>query len=145
MILDMHALFSENQAIVADAPSTNVYDLGAPGVAAYNNVQLRRNIDKSQKIPLLIQVVEDFDLLTSLKIIVQTDDNSAFSSPKNIIEDEVLLADLKEGYISSIEKVPRNIMERYVRIYYDVVGTNPTEGKVTAGIVGAVDGSYAGN
>jgi hypothetical protein len=35
--------------------------------------------------------------------------------------------------------------ERYMRIKYTVVGTAPTQGKITAGFVAAVDGAYVGN
>lgn len=144
MILDQNSLFSDAQAITASANSTNFYDLGQPGVTAYNSNQLKRNLGKAKETPLLIQVVEDFNTLTSLQIIVQTDDNSAFSSAKDVMSVTVPLAELKAGYICPIDKLPRGIVERFVRIRYVVGGTNPTLGKVTAGIVAAVDGSYIG-
>ena len=31
--------------------------------------------------------------------------------------------------------VPRGTNERYMRLYYDVTGTAPTTGKITAGLV----------
>ena len=144
MILDMHALFSDAQAITGDAASTNSYDLGAPGIAPFNKVQLRRNIGKGVEIPLLIQVVEDFDELTSLTVIVQTDEDVDFGSPKDVLQVVVPLAELVAGFIFPIDKVPRGIVERYLRLYYDVTGTDPNNGAITAGIVGAVDGSYVG-
>lgn len=144
MILDQHAIFSDAQAITATANSTNTIDLGAPGVAAYNSVQLKRNLGKGMDTPLLIQVVQDFNLLTSLQFIVQTDDNDAFSSAKDVLSITVPLAELKAGFISPIDRLPRSITERFVRIRYVVSGTAPTSGKVTAAIVAAVDGSYEG-
>lgn len=144
MVLDQLSLFSDAQAITATANSTNSYDLLQPGVAAYNSVQLRRNLGKAKETPLLIQVVEDFNTLTSLTIIVQTDDNSAFSSAKDVMQVVVPLAELKAGYICPIDKLPRGIVERHVRLRYVVTGTNPTLGKITAGFVAAVDGSYVG-
>ena len=144
MILDQNAIFSDAQAIVAPAVSTNTYDLGLPGVAAYNSVQLKRNIGKGCEIPLLIQVVEDFDALTSLTIHVQSDDNVGFSSAKNVMSETILLADLKAGYISKIDKLPRETKEQFIRLSYVVAGSNPTVGKITAGFVGAVDGAYKG-
>lgn len=143
MILDQNAIFSDAQAIVASAVSTNTYDLGLPGVAAYNSVQLKRNIGKGCEIPLLIQVVEDFDALTSLTIHVQSDDNVGFSSAKNVMSETVLLADLKAGYISNIDKLPE-IKEQFIRLSYVVAGSNPTVGKITAAFVGAVDAAYKG-
>lgn len=139
MVLDKSVLFSDAQAVTATAASTNVLDLGALGKTAYNAVQLKHNVGH-KCIPLLIQVVEDFADLTTLKIAVESDDNSAFSSAKEIIAETVALADLKAGYVSVIEKLPR-IKERYIRVKYTVTGTNPTLGKITAGIALAVDGS----
>ena len=144
MILDQNALFSDKQAITASAASTNFYDLGAPGVTGYNSAQLLRNLGKGKETPLLVQVNEDFDALTSLSIAIQSDEDPAFGTPKTVVEISVPLADLVVGYILPIDKLPRDIKERYVRIFYTVVGLAPTTGQITAGIVAAVDGSYVG-
>jgi hypothetical protein len=149
MILDQLSLLSDAQAITASAPSQNVYDLGETGFVTYNagigdKAQLKRSFPKSAHIPLLIQVVEDFAGLDSLKISVQFDSDPAFSAPKDLICQEVLAADLKAGFISSIDKVPSEITERYFRVFFDVVNGPASAGKVTAGIVGAVDESYKG-
>jgi len=140
----MHSIFSDQQVITASAVSTNTYDLGAPGRTAYNSVQLRRNIGICEE-PLLIQVTETFNTLTSLVVEIQTDDNVAFTSPKVVLSVTVPLANLIEGYISPIDNLPRGVKERYLRLNYTVVGANPTLGKITAGFVGAVDGAYRGN
>lgn len=144
MILDDQAIFSDAQAITGDAASTNIIDLGAPGVTAYNQAQLVRNLGKGKHIPLLIQVVEDFDALTSLEIIVQGSVDEAFTSPVAVMSETVPLGELVVGRISRIDKVPREFKFRYMRIFYNVNGANPTVGQITAGIVGAVDGSYQG-
>jgi len=144
MILDQNSLFSDAQAITATANSTNHYDLGEMGIAAYNNIQLKRNLGKAKESPLLIQVVEAFDALTSLQIIVQTDDNDSFSSAKDVMSVTVPLAELVQGYICPIDRLPRGIVERFVRLRYVVSGTAPTVGKITSGFVVAVDGSYVG-
>jgi hypothetical protein len=144
MILDQLALFSDAQAITVDAASTNIMDLGAPGIVPYGQVQLVRNMGKAGEIPLLIQVVEDFATLTSLQVIVQSDSSSAFASPKDLISADIPVADLVAGYIFPIDKLPRGIKEQYIRLYFNVVGANATAGKITAGIVGAVDGAYQG-
>jgi len=144
MIIDTQVLFSEAQVITATAVSTNSLDLGAPGIAPYRKNQLKRNMDKSQKIPLLIQVVQSFNTLTSLKIDVEMAIDEAFTAPVIVASELVLLADLKAGYICPIEKVPRGITMRYLRLKYTVAGTAPTLGQITAGIVAAVDGAYVG-
>jgi hypothetical protein len=144
MVFDQLSLLSDAQAITASAPSTNIYDLGAPGIAAYNSVQLKRNLGKGMDTPFCIQVVQDFNLLTSLEVVVQSDDTDSFASPKSIMSVSVPLADLKKGFIFPIDRLPRSIKERFVRLQFNVTGTNPTAGKITAGAVAAVDGSYIG-
>jgi hypothetical protein len=143
MVLDKNTLFSDEQAITVTAASTDVLDLGALGIVPYNQAQLlhRKGL---KEIPLLIQVVENFATLTSLKIAVETDDNSAFSSAKEVLSQTVLVADLVAGFISAIDKIPRGVNERYMRIKYTVNGADATAGKITAGIVLAVDGAYKG-
>lgn len=145
MILDLNAIFSNSQAITATAVSTNVIDLGAPGVAAYGNVQLRRN-NKGDDIPLLIQVNQAFNLLTSLTISVQGSVDEAFTSPVVLATTgAVPLASLVAGFIyRPLVDLPRNNIYRFIRISYTVAGTDPTLGSITAGIVSAVDASYKG-
>ena len=142
MILDQRTLLSDQQVITATANSTNVIDL-LPLGKMYDGTQLIRknNIMNS---PLLIQVTEAFNTLTSLAIVLQTDSDEAFGTPLEVIRLVVPLASLKAGYISAIEMLPRGPMERYFRLRYEVTGAAPTTGKITAGIVAAVDGAYRG-
>lgn len=128
MIFDLQTLFSNAQAITATAGSTNTIDLGpiATGIT--------RDIGKGTKIPLLIQVVEAFNNLTSLTIALQTDDNTGFSSPKTVWSSTVALADLIAGAVVVPEYVQRGTNERYMRLNYTVTGTAPTTGKITAGV-----------
>jgi len=133
MVLDKSLLFSEAQAITADAASTNVIDLGALGITPHLGAQLKHNVGH-KKIPLLIQVVENFATLTSLKIAIQSDDNDGFSSAKELLAITVPVAELIAGFKVPFRQLPI-IKERYVRIYYDVNGSNATAGKITAGIV----------
>ncbi|EMV9403987.1 hypothetical protein AADU91_004498 [Klebsiella michiganensis] len=126
MLLDQQALFSAVQAITATAASTNVIDTGS-----------NKDVGKYGDIPLLIQVVEAFNNLTSLTVTVQTDDNSAFSSAADVLTMTIPLASLVLGYKSPVITLPMK-MERYIRLNYTVTGTAPTTGKVTAGITGGV-------
>lgn len=126
MLLDQQALFSAAQAITATAASTNVIDTGS-----------NKDVGKYGDIPLLIQVVEGFNNLTSLNVTVQTDDNSAFSSAADVLSMTIPLASLVLGYKSPVITLPMK-MERYIRLNYTVTGTAPTTGKVTAGIAGGV-------
>ena len=126
MLLDQQALFSAAQAITATAASTNVIDTGS-----------NKDVGKYGYIPLLIQVVEGFNNLTSLTVTVQTDDNSAFSSAADVLSMTIPLASLVLGYKSPVITLLMK-MERYIRLNYTVTGTAPTTGKVTAGITGGV-------
>ncbi|MGP0189565.1 Bbp16 family capsid cement protein [Klebsiella quasivariicola] len=126
MLLDQQALFSAAQAITATAASTNVIDTGS-----------NKDVGKYGDIPLLIQVFEGFNNLTSLTVTVQTDDNSAFSSAADVLSMTIPLASLVLGYKSPVITLPMK-MERYIRLNYTVTGTAPTTGKVTAGITGGV-------
>ena len=147
MILDNQALFSDAQVVNSAAliPSTNVLDLGLAGITAYQPSQLRRRMGKGM-MPLLIQCVEAFaGAATVVTIQVQSCALEDFSAGiQNVISIDVPVADLIAGYISPIDKLPRTVKNRYLRLAYTANGI-PTAGKFTAGIVGAVDGGYQGN
>jgi len=133
MLYDKENLFSENQAITADAASTNVVCL-AKG-------QLKE-VAFGTPIPLRIQVTETFATLTSLEIKVQTATDAAFTTPITLATTgAIAAADLVAGYVAPINYVPKG-NKGYLRLYYDVTGSSATAGKITAGIVAANDGSY---
>lgn len=126
MLFDAKLLLSNQQAITATAPSTDVIDTGS-----------EKDVGKGGCVPLVIQVTEDFNTLTSLAVAIQTDSDSAFGSPKTLATVTIVLADLKAGYITPVITLPQGC-ERYIRLNYTVAGTAPTTGKVTAGIVAGV-------
>jgi hypothetical protein len=135
MILDQTVLLSDEQAIVATAASTDYLDLGATGTPKLRNATaLIRNISKGEPIPFLVQITEAFNTLTSLTVAIQTDDNTSFSSPTTVYSESIVLASLTLGARINIDVLPKNVKERYMRMYYTVVGTAPTLGKVTAGV-----------
>lgn len=137
MIFDMTNLFSDNQAITADAASTNIIDLGVTGTPYGAPSALRRDIGPGTDVPLAIVVTESFNNLTSMTIAIQTDDNPAFSSPTSIWTSQAYtLAELAVGgkYLLP-DDMPVGTNERYVRLFYDVTGTAPTTGKILAGVV----------
>ena len=130
MILDNQTLLSNAQAITADAGSTNQIDLSprASGIV--------RDIGPGKPIPLLVQVVEAFNNLTSIVVSIQTDEDSAFGSPTTVASTGAIpLASLVAGYQFNLDYIPRDTQERYMRLYYDITGTAPTTGKITAGVV----------
>lgn len=135
MIFDAQSLFSDAQAITADAASTNTIDLGAAGTPMHAKGPITQDVGRGRPIELRMQVVEAFNNLTSLRIVIQTDSTEAFSSPKEASSVTVPLASLVAGYVAPIAYVPRGVDERFVRVFYDVTGTAPSTGKVTAGLV----------
>lgn len=133
MLYDLENLFSNNQAVTADAASTNVIKLAAGQL---------KEVSFGTPIPLRIQVTEDFATLTSLNIKVQTASDEAFTTPVDLAATgAIAAADLKAGYVAPINFIPKGNLG-YMRLYYDVTGSNATAGKITAGIVAANEGSY---
>jgi hypothetical protein len=145
MILDDRLKFSEDQAITADADSTNYMDLGAPG-STYDGVSLQRKLDQLGMSKLHVQITEAFDNLTTLDIIVEEASDSSFSADlKDVLTVQVPLAQLVAGFVvPGFESFPRGISQRYIQFKYNVNGTNPAAGKITAIGVAANDASYQG-
>ncbi|MFA5965291.1 MAG: Bbp16 family capsid cement protein [Sphingomonas sp.] len=140
MIFDSTSLFSSAQAITASAASSNVIDLGQPGTVFGAAAPLARDIGRGEEVPIGLRVVESFNNLTSLTVTVETDDNAGFTSPTAVFTSIAYpLADLASGARHLLpDEIPVGVNERYVRLKYTVAGTAPTTGRITAGIVAAV-------
>jgi len=134
MIFSQNLIFSDQQAITATAASTNVIDLGAKLTPPHEGAALSPDIGIGSKTCLLIQVTEAFDNLTSLNIACQKDDNSAFSSPETIWDEDIVLAGLTVGARALWEHISKRTDQQYLRLLYTVTGTGPTVGKIMAGI-----------
>lgn len=140
MIFDATGLFSDGQAITATAASTNLIDLGATGTIYGAASALVRDIGPGNRIPLMITVTQSFNTLTSLTISLETDDNAGFSSATTIwTSPAYTLAQLAVGAKQNLlpDSIPLGANERYLRLKYTVTGSNPTLGKITAGVVAA--------
>ena len=139
MIFDKQNLFSDGQAITGSAGSDNVIDLGAVGTPSGDKQALRRDIGRGGKIPLVVQVVEDFAGLTNLTVTVETSDDPAFGADvrTHASSGAVALSKLKAGYAFFPDFVPMadaEGMARYLRVNYTKSGSNASAGKITAGI-----------
>lgn len=139
MILDNSLVLSDQQAITATAASTNVWDILLQGtpygwLSAYG-----RDLGEGEEdIPLLVQVIQAFNTLTSLTVSWETSVDAAFTSPVVIATTAALpLASLVAGYRIPMTRVPRGSFLQYNRLKYTVTGTNPTLGTVTAAVVAA--------
>ena len=134
MILDTQTMFSDDQAITASAASTNILDLGASATPTGAAAAISRDLGKSM-VPILIQVTTAFATNTSLKVSIQTDDNTGFSSAATALETEAIaVATLVAGYKFVINWAPYTVNERYLRLYYTIAGSNASAGNITAGI-----------
>lgn len=144
MIFSAQQIFSDDQAITATAISTNVIDLGAADTPYGAQAALYQDIGKGNKIPLLVQVTEAFNTLTSLTITVEASAAAGLTSPDVLFTQVIPLASLTVGKQINIDVVPNGITKRYLGVRYTVTGTNPTLGKVTAGIVAGVQTNVTG-
>jgi len=144
-IFDITNMFCEDQAITGDARSTNTIDLGVTGKPFGDSRSLVRDIGKGCKLPLSITVTETFNNLTSLTVQLQCDDNSGFSSAKTVAQATYLAAELVAGkQLSFPDEIPEGLNEEFMSLYFDVTGTNPSTGKITAGVVASRHTNFSG-
>lgn len=136
MLIDSTGLLSEQQAITATARSTNQLDMGAPG-SVFSGRQLTRDIGAGRPVRLFLIVTQGFNTLTSLTVSLRTDGDTAFGSPNTIWTlPTIPLASLVVGAKFALPPITGPFpVERYVELLYTVVGTNPTLGAITAGVV----------
>jgi hypothetical protein len=141
MIFDNTLLLSDQQAITADAASTNTIDLQGTG-SPFGGSAIVKDVGRSTRVPLAILVTETFNNLTSLQVQVQTSpDNTTWTTIESGMT--VPLASLTSGYpFKVIDELPEGTNVRYVRLFYDITGTAPSTGKITAGVVMARQTNY---
>ena len=136
MIFSLNQLFSDHQAVVADAASTNILDLGAPGTPYGAAAALVRDVGPGEPVPIEVMITQAFDNLTSLDIQLQVATDEAFTTPVIVQSQSLLLAALTVGARVNFMYLPENTDLRYLRLFYDVTGTAPTAGTIYAGISG---------
>lgn len=134
MILSAQQLFSDDQAITATAISENVIDLGLAATPHGAAAALNNDKGKGNIVPLLVQVTEAFNTLTSLTITVEVSAAAGLTSPQVLATETILLADLAVGKQMFMQVLPNGVDLRYLGVRYTVTGTPPTLGKITAGI-----------
>lgn len=136
MILNQNLLFSDNQAITATAISANVLSFPANSIAPYETAAIARDLGSGTPIPMLIQVVEAFNTLTSLTITLETADNAALSTAPVVLgtSGAVPLASLIVGFRPFFRFMPAGTVKQFLGLRYTVTGTNPTLGRITAAL-----------
>lgn len=132
MILDEQAIFSDKQAVTADAASTNI-------------IKFKGEVAFGTPIEIFGEVMEAFKAaeVASVVVKVQTDDNAAFSSATDLVSET--LSALTAGTKFKLKYLPKG-NEGYIRLYYDLTFQSgvsaATAGKITAGIVDGSPESY---
>ena len=135
MIFSKNSLFSDDQAITATANSTDVRDLGTPGTPYGGAAALHQDIGKGAKVPILVQVTEDFTTsagATALIIALETGSTSALNTI--VLSQTILIADLVAGKQISFDVLPNDITEQYLGLSYTPVTGDFDGGSITAGI-----------
>lgn len=135
MIFDMQSMFSDKQAITGDAASENTIDLGLPGTPQHGVAPITQDVGRGRGICMRTQVTEDFNNLTSLEFIMQASDDVAFTDPVDVASYTLANDELVPGAVGPLQYLPRGLNKRYVRMFYNVVGTAPTTGRITSGLV----------
>lgn len=123
MRIDAQNLYSDAQAITADAASTNVIDHGAD-----------RNLGIGE--PLSVYLTVDVSAAGggTLTVTVQTDDNVDFSTPTTVATSGAVADTALTAGSSLVIPLPANTaVERFTRLNYDV--TTMTGITVTAMLV----------
>lgn len=146
MIFDKQNVLSEHQAITATAVSEHSIDLlktGAPAgvdwaVPAFGPSPVS-DIGRGGRKNVYCQVTENFNALTSLAFeLVGSDTVDANGKVNGTIKVyqtvTVPINDLKAGKQVNFVLQP-GMDKRYLALRYTVTGTNPTAGKIYAGVV----------
>lgn len=115
MILDILNRYSNAQALTATAVSTDVLDHG-----------VQRNIGIGEPMVVVVTVpVALAGTSPTFQVTLQTDDNSAFSSPANIAM-SASFTSLPAGSKVVLGVPATATFERYSRLSYTLGGTTPT-------------------
>jgi hypothetical protein len=113
MIIDYNLQLSDAQSVTADAASNKMIDVGSDrdiGVGEDMKIALNFDVAMGGTSP-------------TLAVLVQTDDNSSFSSATTVLTSRsIASAAIGDTLVLGLP----DTNERYVRLYYDVGGTSPT-------------------
>lgn len=114
------------QTITDTAASTNPIDLGAAG----------KNIAAGKKgIYLVAIATEAFATLTSLEILLETSSAENFETNKLQVDmRHYLRATMTAGQILWNQRLSVELYQRYLRLYFNVIGTTASAGKIIAGL-----------
>lgn len=145
MIFSAQQLFSDDQAITATANSENVIDTGVAGTPYGAAAALNKDIGKGAKIPLLVQITEDFTTSASMSALIIALETGSTTALNTIIASQtILIADLVAGKQINLDFLPNGIVERYLGLSYTPVTGDADGGAITAGICMGVQTNVTG-
>lgn len=124
MLIDNSLVLSQEQSVKTSCASENTVDQAAAGQAHTHAA-------------FLVRVDETFAGASAVKISLQTADDAAFASPKELFSASFTAADLKAGKTVLQAVLPQGLL-RYLRGYYTVTGSG-TAGKLSLFITDPVD------
>lgn len=108
------------QALTGDAASTNYVNLDAAGVVMSGG---------AKPTWLIVRVGAAFVTLTSLEIAIETDSDSGFATAlKEVAKWEFALASMTAGALLINQPLGHWSYQQYIRLYFNVVGSNPGSG-----------------
>ena len=112
------------QTITADAASTNVIDLDKANI----------DISSGQKsVYLVAKVIAAFNTLTSMEVFLETS-TAVAGTYIQVAMKNIALADLAVGALIFNEQMPVVLWRRFIRMRFNVIGSDPTLGTIIAGL-----------
>lgn len=123
MFFDKELIFSENQSVTNSAASSNIVEIG-------------ENAGAGEALKLYIKVKENFasDSAATLKVSLQGSDDSAFTTPVELISSAEIGKDvLVAGKSIEMGSVPAQ-HGKFIRLYYTTDAVM-TAGKITSAVV----------
>jgi hypothetical protein len=130
MLMDKELIFSDAQAITADAASTVALDTNYIG----------RAIEEPWLVVNVETTLDTAGEAGTLVVKLQVDDNASFTSAIDLFTSQSFAeADLASGKNLVKIRLPEGL-EQHIRVYYDVNDADPfTAGKVDAFLVNGVN------
>lgn len=129
MLIDNELIFSKDVQIIGDTDSASKDLVKAGGM--YDNAWFYAKVGS-----------EVFNTLTSINIALQTSDDDFAADTVVLFTKNFLLADIDAINTELMKiRVPLGV-KQYIRVSYDVVGTDNTTGKMYAAIVPDVNEAH---
>jgi hypothetical protein len=125
-IIDRQNLFSDGQALsgAGTVASTDTIDL-QPLYSGLGGTNLARDLGVGEDIYLQVNVTGVSGTSPTLSVALQTDDNSAFSTPTTLYSSGAVALPAAGGQVL-IVCLPYGDYEKFLRLNYTLGGTSPT-------------------